>query len=114
MQPKTQQLSGLTFPYKFEELAGFRHGDFTAGLFNGVAEIYVCEDGEWLVTAIELECDNGKTGPDAASEMVALDRRGDARLWAALADSLQHGRSADFIQPEVEARITSQIAGYRG
>lgn len=61
-----------TLQYKFEELPDFFENEFRSGAHNGTAEISYSHSGEWYVSAISLECHNGRLGDKAASKIIPL------------------------------------------
>jgi hypothetical protein len=97
-----------TIHYGFDEAAGFSSGEFRAGLFNGVAEISYADNREWFVSAISLQCDNGKFGKDAEGKMIPLSRAYDGPIFEAIAAHLEKF-SRDHIQDAVNAAIDGDV-----
>jgi hypothetical protein len=90
--------------YAFEELPDFRDGEFRSGAHNGCAEISYFESGEWVVSAIALDCHNGKIGAAAQGKSIALSRAYQSALWEALCESLDTF-SGDHIQDAVDQAL---------
>lgn len=107
-------MSGLvrTFNYRFEECAGFSLGEYRAGLFNGTAEICYGTNGEWFVSGLSIECDNGKCGDAADAKMVPLSQAYDGPLFHAIADHLRKF-SGGFIDDEVNKLLAGRSARIR-
>lgn len=97
-----------TIVIDFEEAAGFSSGEFRAGLFNGVAEISYAENGEWFVSAISLQCDNGKCGKAAEAKLIPLSRAYDGPIFEAIAQHLEKF-SRDNIQDKVDEALGGDV-----
>jgi hypothetical protein len=74
--------------YPFEELPDFWDGEFRSGAHNGCTEISYFESGEWIVSAIALDCHNGQCADTARAKMIPLSRAYQGPLWEALCESL--------------------------
>ena len=86
--------------YGFEELPDFWDDQFRSGSHNGFAEISYEQDGAWFVSAISLECHNGKCGNAAASKAVQVSQAYHGALYHALVFSLEdrlHGSIQDCV-----------------
>lgn len=92
----------------FEEAAGFSSGEDRAGCFNGVAEISYAENGEWFVSAIILQCHNGKCGAAAKSKLIPLSRAYDGPIFEAIAQHLEKF-SRDHIQDAVNEALGNDV-----
>lgn len=97
-----------TIDYPFEEAAGFSVGEYRAGLFNGVAEIAYASNGEWFISALSIECDNGKLGDAAHSKMEPLSQAYDGPLFHAIADNLRK-----FSGGHIDDRVREMLTGGR-
>ena len=90
--------------YRFEELPDFRDGEFRSGAHAGCAEISYSESGEWTVSAIALDCHNGKCGDAARGKSIPLSRAYQGALWEALRELLE-ALARDHIQDAVNGAL---------
>lgn len=101
---KLLQASGA-FSYRFEELGLEIEGGFSAGSFNGTAQITYWNDPEgleWFVGDIVLDCSrwNGKSWDAKQIELEVEDR-----LYLAIWGVLSEGAFKDSIEAKVEEQI---------
>jgi hypothetical protein len=97
----------MQIKFDFEELPSFWRGDMRSGAHNGSAEITALHDGEWAITAISLDCHNGKCGNAAKGEKIEISRSYDGALFHALCQSLERFHT-DNIQDAVNDALASR------
>lgn len=92
--------TSFTLRRKFEELPlfwSFHNGQtFRGGLLSGEFEIEFDQAGEWSISDVWVETDNGKLGVHAQGKLVNLDADKDERFYLTVLDSLTLQYSQDI------------------
>lgn len=92
------------FKRKFEELPlfSFAAGGETlkAARIDGQFEISFDDAGEWYISDVWIEHDNGRWGDDGRSRLVNLDSADDERMYVRILDLIE-ARYKDSIEDQI-------------
>jgi hypothetical protein len=104
MARATRISTGFSFRHKFEELPLHWHYAnavaWRGGLIDGEFEVSFEGPGDWFISDLSIEVDNGKIGEEAKGRLLQLDADTDERFYLLVLDAIDH-KYASYIDERI-------------
>jgi hypothetical protein len=95
--------AGLCFEIVLDELPLYSEAGWRGGYISGKAEISY-SDGDWWVSDITVDLDNGKVGKDAQGKLVSLNGEDHPQLYWIILDRIEDDYT-DYIQERIRDEL---------
>lgn len=103
--------TGFSFRHKFEELPIFHHfvdgTVWRTGRIDGEFEVEIDASGDWFISEVTIETDNGRFGKEAAGRTITLDADKDERFYLLVLDAID-AQYASLIEELIEDEIATR------